>query len=117
MVDHVTIEDRSLLHTATCDMLRLLRDRLENGEQDVNITPMLYKRVWRAALKCPGFSPTMKDDVAFIASIDNGICYELGLPPFPEAWKDLWTIGMKPGAAHDLVLVSLLFSLNSKTLT
>lgn len=107
MVDFITIEDRNLLHKATVDLIHLLKERLENNEIDVNITPMLYKRVWRAALKCPGFSPTMKDDIVFKISIDSNMCYELGLPPYADHWKDLWTIGMKPGAPHDLVLVSL----------
>jgi hypothetical protein len=105
MVDFITIEDRNLLHKATLELIRLLRDRLENNEIDVNITPMLYKRVWRAALKCPGFSPTMKDDIAFMISIDSNMCYELGLPPFSDHWKELWTIGTRPGAPYDLVLV------------
>jgi hypothetical protein len=106
MVDFVTIEDRDLLHETTMVLLHHLKERLETNEMDVNITPMLYKRVWRAALRCSGFSPVMKDNVVHMVSIDSNTCYEFGLPPYPDYWKELWTIGMKPGAPHDLVLVS-----------
>ncbi len=109
MVDYITIEDRNLLFQATIRLLDLLRDRLSNtrdGEMDVNLTPMLFKRAWRAALKCPGFTPTMKDTVVYKCHVDESLAQEIGVPLFAAEYKYLWTIGPKPGVPHDLILVS-----------
>ena len=57
MVDYITIEDRNLLFNATIDLLKLLLERVNNERDDVNLTQMLLKRVWRAALRCAGFTP------------------------------------------------------------
>jgi hypothetical protein len=106
MVDYITIEDRNLLHSATLQLIEMLKQRIENDTQDSNINSMLFKRVWRAALKCPGFSPSQKDDIVFIVGLDFGTALEFGVPPFAADWKDLWTIGPKPGSPWDLVYVS-----------
>lgn len=106
MVEYITIEDRNLLFTATIDLLKLLLDRVNNERDDVNLTPMLLKRVWRAALRCPGFTPAQKDDVICICNIDDRTAMELGMAPFASYWKYLWTIGPKPNTPADLLLVS-----------
>lgn len=106
MVDYITIEDRNLIHKATMQLLALLRDRIDSIQEDINLTPMLYKRVWRAALKCSGFTPTMKDDIVFKCGIPLDIAKELGAPMFASEWKGLWTIGPKKNAPQDLILVS-----------
>jgi hypothetical protein len=106
MVDYITIEDRNLLYKATIDLITLLQERVGPNCEDVNLTPMLFKRVWRAALKCKGFSPSMKDDIVYKCKLDSTIACENGLPPFAADWTNLWTIGPKPGTPNDLVLVS-----------
>jgi hypothetical protein len=106
MVDYITIEDRVLLFNATIDLLKLLLERVNNEKDNVILTPMLLKRVWRAALRCPGFTPAQKDDFICICSIDDRTAMEFGMVPHAAYWKDLWTIGPKPGAPHDLLLVS-----------
>lgn len=106
MVDYVTIEDRNLLHKATVDLLTLLLDRINNEADTINLTNMLFKRVWRAALKCRGFTPTMKDDIVYLCSVDEVLAKECGIAPYAAHWKSLWTIGVKPNAPADLVLVS-----------
>ncbi|KUJ23348.1 uncharacterized protein LY89DRAFT_573685 [Mollisia scopiformis] len=105
MVDYITIEDRDLLYDATSKLLDLLRDRLKSTpEQDINLSPMLYKRVWRAAIKCQGFTPTMKDNIAFKHELPSDLMQEMGVPLFAADWHYLWTIGPKPGAPHDIIL-------------
>ncbi|KAI1006426.1 hypothetical protein K3495_g1797 [Podosphaera aphanis] len=104
MVDYITIEDRDLLHKTTIDLLRLLKERLETNVDCVQLTPMLYKRVWRAAIKCQGFSPSQKDDIALMVDLPWEQAQEFGLPPFAAFWKHLWTIGARPGAPDDLIL-------------
>lgn len=97
MVDHITIEDRNLLHEATIKLICLLQDKLAEEDHDINITPMLLKRVWKAALKCPGFSPSQKDDIAVVAGLDDRMAVEYGIPPYAAEWKYMFTIGPKPG--------------------
>lgn len=106
MVDYITIEERNLMHKATIDLLTLLVERVSEKD-DICLTPMLLKRVWKAALKCRGFTPTMKDDIVFICQVDDQTAAEYGVAPYAPYWKYLWTIGPKPGAPVDLMLVSL----------
>jgi hypothetical protein len=106
MVDHITIEDRNQLHSATKDLLSMLVERVQNERDPVNLTHMLLRRVCRAALKCPGFTPVMKDDVVFIGGVDDRVAMDAGVPPFAPQWGDLWTIGPKPNVPSDLLLVS-----------
>lgn len=105
MVDYITIEDRNLLHRATKDLLLLLVERVNDETDSVNLTQMLLKRVWRAAIRCPGFTPTMKDDIVYICGVDDRTAQELGLAPYAPHWKYLWTIGPKAGVPADLLLV------------
>ncbi|KAE9380378.1 hypothetical protein N431DRAFT_324183 [Stipitochalara longipes BDJ] len=104
MVDHITIADRSLLHKATIDLIKLLQERIDSGADPVNLNNQLFKRVWRAALKCPGFTPVMKDDVVFICGIDDRTALELGVAPYAVWWKPLFTIGHKPEIPADTLM-------------
>ncbi|CAL3962680.1 unnamed protein product [Diplocarpon coronariae] len=104
MVDFITIEDRNFLHKVTLQLIGLLQERIQSEHENINLTPMLLKRVWRAALKCPGFSPSQKDDIAYKCGIDDQFANEMGVPSYAPFWKDLWTIGPKPGAPTDLIL-------------
>lgn len=107
MVDYITIEDRNLLHEVTKRMLEILVDRVSNGEDSINLNNMLLKRVWRAALQCDGFSPSMKDDIVCIAGLDDRTAIQFGLAPHASYWNKLWTLGPKPDAPVDVILVSL----------
>jgi hypothetical protein len=110
MVDYITIEDRSLLHNTTKRMLEILIERV-NNDDDINLNMMLLKRVWRAALTCQGFTPSMKDDIVFIAGLDDRTAIEFGLAPHASFWNKLWTIGPKREAPVDLLLVSTFMKL------
>lgn len=117
MVDYITIEDRELLFEATMILLTVLKSRIDarledprsdprDNDLDLNLTNMLHKRLWRAAVLCAGFTPTMKDTIAYKCQVDESLAQELGIPLFAADWKYLWTVGPKPGAPHDLILVS-----------
>jgi hypothetical protein len=108
MVDFITIEDRNLLHRATVDLLRILIDRVAANNEDIHLNSMLLKRVWKAALKCPGFTPAQKDDIVFYAGLDDQVALEHGMAPYASYWKVLWCIGPKPNAPMDMILVSSL---------
>jgi hypothetical protein len=121
MVEYITIDDREQIFNATLTLLTVLKNRIDGRletpnsdtrerERDVdleiNLNSMLFKRLWRAAILCPGFSPTMKDTIAYKCQVNETLAQELGVPLFAADWKYLWTIGPKPGAPHDLILVS-----------
>ena len=106
MVDHITVADRHLLHRATIDLIKLLQERIDSGADPVNLNNQLFKRVWRAALKCPGFTPVMKDDVVFICGIDDRTALELGVAPYAVWWKPLFTIGHRRDVPTDTLMVS-----------
>jgi hypothetical protein len=107
MVDCITIEDRNILHHTTKKMLEILVERVNNNDDSVNLNGMLLKRVWRAALTCPGFTPSMKDDIVCIAGLDDRTAVDFGLAPHASFWNKLWTIGPKPEAPVDVLLVSV----------
>lgn len=107
MVDHITIEDRNMLHEATKTMLALLIERVNSEDQNVNMNKMLLKRVWRAALRCPGLTPSMKDDIVYIAGLTDQTAVEYGMAPYASFWNKLWCIGPKPNVPVDVTLVSL----------
>lgn len=106
MVDHITIEDRNLLHETTKSLLTMLYYYVQNNREDTRLTAALLKRAWRAVLACPGFTPTMKDDIMVICNIDTDYAMEIGLAPYAAEWKYLWTIGPKKSAPVDVVMVS-----------
>lgn len=106
MVDYITIKDREFLHQTTIKLLQLLKFHLETDTENIHLTPMLYKRVWRAALKCHGFSPSQKDDIALVVNLPHEQAQEFGIPPFAPFWKRLWTIGARCEMPNDLTLAS-----------
>ncbi|APA12034.1 hypothetical protein sscle_08g068040 [Sclerotinia sclerotiorum 1980 UF-70] len=103
MVNYITCQDRVLLYKATTQLLALLVERVESNDDPLNLNSQLLKRVWRTALKCEGFSPTMKDNIAFQMKIDPQIALELGVPPQADLWSYVWTIGPRKDVAYDLV--------------
>jgi len=112
MVDFITIDARQQLHKTTITLLELLVERVNNNEDmNVNMSHMLLKRVWRAALQCPGFTPAMKDDIIYLANLSPQLAIENGLAPHASYWNKLWCIGPKPDAPVDVLLVSRSFEL------
>ncbi|RKF76028.1 hypothetical protein GcM1_230069 [Golovinomyces cichoracearum] len=93
MADYISIKNRNNLHEVTVRLLKILKNYIETQPEDAHFTPMLYKRVWRAALNCQGFSPSQKDDIVLIIDLPDEQAKEFGLPPFAASWKRLWTIG------------------------
>ncbi|KAI9644357.1 hypothetical protein NHQ30_007714 [Ciborinia camelliae] len=103
MVDHIIVEDRQSLFRVTMEMLRMLAATVESNQDPLKLNSQLFKRVWRTALKCQGFSPVQKDDIIFEMKIDPQIALELGVPPQADLWSYIWTIGPRKDVAYDLV--------------
>jgi hypothetical protein len=94
-----------MLYKATVQLLELLVERVDNSEDPINLNQQLLKRVWRTALRCEGFSPTMKDNIVFRMNIDPQLALELGVPPKADLWSYVWCIGPRKDVSYDLVEV------------
>ncbi|RDW92601.1 hypothetical protein BP5796_01995 [Coleophoma crateriformis] len=104
MVDCYTIQDRIELHSCLKVLIQELGKNLERGIENVNINHMLMKRLVKAALVCPGFTPTQKDDICLWVGATPDIAKQYGLPPYADLWAALWTLAPKPGVPHDMVM-------------
>lgn len=67
----------------------------------------LLKRVIRAAMACPGFTPLMKDSIAFISSLEERQVMDYGLPTFANGWRHIYTLTPNPGVPGDVIDVRL----------
>lgn len=107
MTDCVTISQRQAIFSATCELLRLLRRSIDRSENTLNLTPQLFERVVTAAMGCPGFTPLMKDDIAYIAKLTETRRREMGQPRLAHAWRHLYALSPKPGVPLDVIEVSI----------
>lgn len=105
MVDCYTIQDRIDLHNCLKVLIQELAKHLERGIENININPMLMKRLVKAALICPGFTPTQKDDICSWVGAAPDVAKQYGLPPYADLWAAIWTLAPKPGVPHDMVMV------------
>jgi hypothetical protein len=107
MVDHITLHQRFLIHKATKALLQQLFHQVNSGRENesTSLTTMLLKRLWRAALQCPGFSVAQKDDIIVLANLGPDVAMEYGLPPFAHLWVFM-TIVPNPKIPMDVVEVT-----------
>ncbi|RKF58256.1 hypothetical protein OnM2_068056 [Erysiphe neolycopersici] len=83
-----------------------LKHHIKTGLDNIHLTPLLYKRVYRAGLRCQGFSPAQRNKIALIANLAPEQTQEFGLPPYASCWKRLWAIGIRTGTPNDLTMES-----------
>lgn len=105
MTDYITILQRRSIFRATCELLRILQ-RNVNRRCNENLTHGLLKRLTKVAMDCPGFTPLMKDDIAYISHMGEEDQMGYGQPPFANAWRHQYALGPKPGFPNDLLEVS-----------
>ncbi|KAL3426528.1 hypothetical protein PVAG01_00037 [Phlyctema vagabunda] len=103
MVDYITIEDRERLVEVMTVMVAKLNDRIMNGD-DINLNVMLLRRVVKAAVNCPGLTPTQKDNVCMVAGYDDTTILQFGVPHRSHNWGVFWTLAPKPDFADDMVM-------------
>lgn len=111
----ITISQRNAMHKATMDMIRVLKSTitrmvLEQQYDQQELNSKLLMRLGRAAMTCPGFSVTMKDDIAYIMGFTDAQQREFGQPLFGDRWIHLFTLIPKPSFPLDVVEVSRLWT-------
>ncbi|KAG5925887.1 hypothetical protein E4U42_003842 [Claviceps africana] len=101
--DRITISQRRATFAVTCEMLRLLARSIEKKDDVVNLNKQLFSRLIGAAMKCPGFTPLMKDDIAFLAGLSETEQREFNQPRFASSWRHQYSISPKPGIPCDVL--------------
>ncbi|KAG6002397.1 hypothetical protein E4U21_003128 [Claviceps maximensis] len=101
--DRITISQRHAAFSATCELMRLLGRSIQKQDDPVNLNNQLLGRLIAAAMKCPGFTPLMKDDIAFIAGISETEQRAFHQPRFASSWRHQYSISPKPGIPYDVL--------------
>ncbi|KAH7309090.1 hypothetical protein B0I35DRAFT_360210 [Stachybotrys elegans] len=103
VTDRITISQRRAVFEATCDLLRLLSGSIYRNSDPINLNTQLYKRVIASAMSCPGFSPMMKDGIAYIVNMSGLEQRSFGQPRFAECWRHQYALAPKPGIPLDVL--------------
>ena len=119
MTELVTIKQRHYIYNAALKMIGFLketidraanparsnrdRDRAPNADR---LTIQLFNRLIAAAMSCPGFTVNQKDNIAYLAYMDEGGMRSFNQPRLADAWRHQYALGVKPGAPLDVVEVS-----------
>lgn len=111
MTDCITLKQRGAVFQATCELLRLLKRSLDKGDDPINLNKQLFRRVTKAAMECPGFTPLMKDDVAWLTNMSDAEQRSHGQPRFANSWRHQYALSPKPGMPLDVVEVWISFFL------
>lgn len=107
LTDCVTIKEREAIYQATLTLIRQLTRSILFQEDAAHLTPFLLRRLVQAAMLCPGFTPCMKDGIAWITNMQALDQEYYQLPRFADRWRHQYAIGPKPGFPLDIVEVSL----------
>ncbi|GKT66602.1 RNA-binding domain protein [Colletotrichum tofieldiae] len=103
MKANVTVQQRYVIHKATCDLIRILVSSIQERRDELNLTHRLLKRVVTAAMRCEGFSVLQKDDIAYLVGMDEMEQRAFGQPRFAEAWRHLYVLVPKTGVPLDVI--------------
>ncbi|KAL6871372.1 hypothetical protein J3F83DRAFT_714278 [Trichoderma novae-zelandiae] len=99
----VTIKEREAMYQATTALIRQLTRSILLQEDAAHLTPFLLRRLVQAAMLCPGFTPCMKDGIAWITNMQALDQEYYQLPRFADRWRHQYAIGPKPGFPLDVV--------------
>ena len=122
MTAYITIRQRHRVYKTAVDMIQALQGAIYNSDHQHHnrravaggptppsysevLNEKLLKRLVRAAMGCPGFSPLMKDDIAFVSSLDERQAMESGVSPSAGRWRHIYTLIPNPGVPGDVVEV------------
>ncbi|KAI9163559.1 hypothetical protein HJFPF1_05176 [Paramyrothecium foliicola] len=103
VTDRITISQRYAIYNATFLLLDLLGNSLQRGHDPINLTGQLHTRVVNAAMTCPGFTPSMKDNIAWMIGVTEQEQRAFGQPRFSDCWRHQYAISPKPGIPLDVL--------------
>ncbi|KOS21864.1 hypothetical protein ESCO_001585 [Escovopsis weberi] len=103
MADHITIEQRQAMYKATCELIQLLGRSISHGKDTINLNPSLLKRLVSAGMTCAGFTPCMKDNIAYMARLTAGERKSFHQPPSAQRWRHQYALTSKPGVPADVI--------------
>ncbi|KID69387.1 RNA recognition, RNP-1, partial [Metarhizium hybridum] len=103
VTDRITISQRHAVFKATCELARLLSRSIQKQDDQVNLTHQLYRRLIATAMKCPGFTPLMKDDISYLANLSDMEERWYNQPRFASCWRHQYSLAPKPGMPLDVI--------------
>lgn len=112
MTDYITIRQRYRIYKAVVDMMHAIaaaiddfdrRPMQDHSKTSEVLNKKLFKRVVSAAMGCPGFTPLMKDNIAFMAGLDESHLAEYHQPSFANRWRHIYTLVPNPGLPADVI--------------
>lgn len=105
MSAHITIKQRGAMFRATCDLMNLLLKSIQKSPQSTQVNRQLLDRLAAAAMECPGFTPLMKDDIAWIMNMEGEKLRRYNLPQNPFSWRHIYALTPKCGSSLDVIEV------------
>ncbi|KAF7563884.1 hypothetical protein G7046_g266 [Stylonectria norvegica] len=103
MTSYVTIGQRQAIFKATCELIRLLARAVVKEDDHINLNHQLYRRVITSAMGCAGFTPLMKDDIAWTTNMEEMELRAFGQPRFANCWRHQFALAPKPGMPLDVI--------------
>ncbi|KAI1474638.1 hypothetical protein F4774DRAFT_422173 [Daldinia eschscholtzii] len=110
LTERITIKERHYIYDTTFKMVQYLKELLERGtmrrgqKPDFNrLTKQLLNRLVKAAMLCPGFTVSQKDNIAYTVNLPERDLREYNQPLFAERWCHQYALGVKPGVPLDVV--------------
>lgn len=106
MTAFITVRQRHSVFKAALDLLRLLLQAIKDKKHEEHFTQQLLRRLYTAAMLCPGFSVSQKDDIAYMINLSDQQEREFNQPRFANCWTHIYTMAPKPGIPLDVLEVS-----------
>ncbi|KAI0848179.1 hypothetical protein F5Y00DRAFT_262815 [Daldinia vernicosa] len=110
LTERITIKERHYIYDTTFKMVHYLKELLEKGtlrrgqKPDFNrLTKQLLNRLVKAAMLCPGFTVSQKDNIAYTVNLSELDLRDYNQPRFAEGWCHQYALGVKPGVPLDVV--------------
>lgn len=104
MSEYITFHQRYSVFRATTSLIRLLQQAIGEQRNLEVLNNQLLKRLYTAAMLCPGFTVQMKDDVAYLVDLsDLQQQREFNQPRFPDSWVHTYALCPKPGTSLDVI--------------
>ncbi|KKA26895.1 hypothetical protein TD95_000929 [Thielaviopsis punctulata] len=104
----IRLSERYNIFKLTFQLLDFLVERLPSKCHQGRLTATLLRRVLDAALRCPGFTPFMKANIAHLVGMQESQLAEYSVPRNAEGWKHQYGLVPKPRMSEDVIEVSLI---------